>query len=72
MVPSHYLNQFWLIIKMVVCDIHLKVISLEMLKISITDIKFENYLFKIAVTSPRGQQINTVRNQQNSQSFLCS
>ena len=55
MAPSHYLNQYWLIIK-VVCDIHL-----DNLIVNAQDLnpwyEFENYWFKITAASYRSQWV---------------
>ena len=39
------------------CDIHLRAILQEFLEICALDYEFENYQFKITVTSPRGQWV---------------
>ena len=52
--PSHYLNQYWLIIGEYLWH-HLMTISQEMLKISNIEMSLKKYSFKITVASPRGQ-----------------
>ena len=51
--PSHYLNQYWLIISEV-SGIHLMSMSQEMLKIFIVEMSLKIIHFKITATSPMG------------------
>ena len=58
--PSHYLNQCWLIISEVLWYSHENRFTVKAQEIY-PWYEFENYLFKITASSPRGQWVNVVR-----------
>ena len=69
MAPSHYLNEYWFLIDVVMCHLPQSDFSVSA-QATILYNKFENYIFKNTSTSPRGQWVNHWRVKMKSQSLL--